>query len=131
MRISILFILFYFIFWPRCAACGIIVPRPGIEPGPSAVKARSPNHWTPGEFLKHPHFILFFLALFSFFFFLAGLGLHCYAWAFLSLWSAGATLRCGAQASQCGGFSCCRARALGVWASVVAACRLSSCGARA
>ena len=31
----------------------------------------------------------------------------------------------------CGGFSCCGARALGVWASVVVAHRLSSCGSRA
>ena len=37
--------------------------------------------------------------------------------------SAGATLRCSAQPSHCGGFSCCRARALEH--------RLSSCGARA
>ena len=21
-------------FWPHCEACGILVPRPGIEPGP-------------------------------------------------------------------------------------------------
>ena len=27
-----------------------IVPQPGIEPGTSAVKARSPNHWTTREF---------------------------------------------------------------------------------
>ena len=27
-------------------ACGILVPQPGIEPGPSTVKARDPNHWT-------------------------------------------------------------------------------------
>ena len=43
----------------------------------------------------------------------------------------GATLRCGAQASHCGGFSCCGARALGARASVVAARGLSSCGSRA
>ena len=30
--------------------CGILVSRPGIEPGPSAVKVRSPNHWTAREF---------------------------------------------------------------------------------
>ena len=54
-----------------------------------------------------------------------------------------ASLRCGARASNCGGFSCCGARALGAQASVVVAhglsscglqtleCRLSSCGARA
>ena len=43
----------------------------------------------------------------------------------------GATLRCGARASHCGGFSCCGAPALGVWASVVVAHGLSSCGLRA
>ena len=47
------------------------------------------------------------------------------------VWRAGAALRCGAWASHCGGFSCCGARALGAWASVVAARRLSSCGSRA
>ena len=49
---------------------------------------------------------------------------------FLWLWRAG-TIRCGAWASHCGGFSCCRAQALGTWASVVVARGLSSCGARA
>ena len=44
---------------------------------------------------------------------------------------AGATLHCGAQASHCGGFSCCRAWALGTQASVVVARELSSCGSRA
>ena len=49
----------------------------------------------------------------------------------------GATLHCGAwashcvRASHCGGFFCCRAWALGAWASVVVARGLSSCGARA
>ena len=37
-------------------------------------------------------------------------------------------LRCSAQASHCGGFSCCGAQALGAQTSVVAALRLSSCG---
>ena len=45
--------------------------------------------------------------------------------------SRGATLRCAAQASHCGGFSCCGAPALGAWASVVMARGLSSCGLRA
>ena len=60
---------------------------------------------------------------------------------FLQLQQAGATPRHGAQASRCDSFSCCGARALGVWASAVVArgltscgswaleCRLSSCGA--
>ena len=42
----------------------------------------------------------------------------------------GATLRCGARASHCGGFSCCGAQALGTRASVVAAHRLSCSAAR-
>ena len=37
-------------FGPWHVACGISVPRPGIEPGPSAVRAQSPNRWTTGEF---------------------------------------------------------------------------------
>ena len=32
------------------AAYGILVPRPGIESVPSAVKTQSPNHWTTREF---------------------------------------------------------------------------------
>ena len=36
--------------WLCRAACGIFVPRPGIEPGPSAVRVQSPNHWTAREF---------------------------------------------------------------------------------
>ena len=39
-----------FCFQPRSAACRILVPRPGIELRPSAVKAQSPNHWTTREF---------------------------------------------------------------------------------
>ena len=50
---------------------------------------------------------------------------------FLQLRRVGATLRCGARASHCGGFSCCRAQAPGARASVVVACGLSSCGLRA
>ena len=50
---------------------------------------------------------------------------------FLLLRRAGATLRCGAWASHCNGFSYCRAWALGVRASVVVARGLSSCGSRA
>ena len=30
-------------------SCGIFISCPGIEPGPSGVKAPSPNHWTAGE----------------------------------------------------------------------------------
>ena len=43
----------------------------------------------------------------------------------------GATLRCGARASHCSGFSCCGAQALGAQVSVVVACGLRSCGLQA
>ena len=38
------------LFLLHCTVCGILVPRPGIEPGPSAVRAQSPNHWTARKF---------------------------------------------------------------------------------
>ena len=38
------FLLFFFlIFWPCHKACRILVPRPGIEPAPPVVEARSLN----------------------------------------------------------------------------------------
>ena len=40
----------YFFFWLHHTTCGILVPRPGIDSGPSAVKAQSPSHWTAREF---------------------------------------------------------------------------------
>ena len=39
----------FFFLWPHCATCGILVPRPGIEPAPPAVEAHSLNHWTARE----------------------------------------------------------------------------------
>ena len=39
----------FIIFWPRCAACRILVPRPGIEPVPPAVEAHNLNHWNARE----------------------------------------------------------------------------------
>ena len=41
-------LLGYF-FWPCHAACGILVPRPGIEPAPPSLEAQSLNHWTARE----------------------------------------------------------------------------------
>ena len=40
---------YFFSFWPRRAACGILILQPGIEPEATAVKAPSPNHWTTRE----------------------------------------------------------------------------------
>ena len=33
-------------------ACGILVPRPGIEPVSPALEAQNLNHWTISEVLK-------------------------------------------------------------------------------
>ena len=41
---------YFILFWPFQAAFKILVPPPGIEPLPPAVKARSPNYWTTREF---------------------------------------------------------------------------------
>ena len=69
------------------------------------------------------HLVVLLLIFFFFLKFLAALGLHCCVRAFSSC-----SEYCGAQASHCGGFSCCRAQAPGAQASVVAAHGLSSCG---
>ena len=45
----ILFIYFFKIFWPHHTACGILVPRPWIEPLCSALGVWSLNHWTARE----------------------------------------------------------------------------------
>ena len=34
---------FFLFFWPCCMACGILVSQPGIEPGPSGMRAWSPT----------------------------------------------------------------------------------------
>ena len=63
----------------------------------------------------------------SFIYFLAILHLHCRVWAFSSCLEHGCS-GCGAQASHGGGFSCCRAQALGCGPLVVAAHGLESTG---
>ena len=44
------------------AACGILIPRPGIEPMPPAVEVHSPNHWTAMEV---PYSIFLIIGLLS------------------------------------------------------------------
>ena len=39
-------------FQPHSTACEILVPQPGTELGPSAVKVKSRNHWTAREVLS-------------------------------------------------------------------------------
>ena len=59
------------------------------------------------SFFKNYLFILFCLLIFG------CVGCSLLHAGFLQLRRAGSTLRCGAQASHCGGFSCCRTWALG------------------
>ena len=79
-----------------------------------------------------------FLSFWIFFCFLSYLLMWFWlCWVFVNaqivLWlqQAGATPCCRVQASHCGGFSCCGAQALGVQASVIGACGLSSWASRA
>ena len=46
-----IYLLFFylFFFWPCRTACGILVPRPGTEPRPQAVRAQNPNPGPPGN----------------------------------------------------------------------------------
>ena len=47
--VNTVYIRFFIFFWPRCTACRILFPQPGIEPVSPAVEARSSNHWTTRE----------------------------------------------------------------------------------
>ena len=62
-----------------------------------------------------------------FFFFLIVLGLCCCMRTFSSCGEQGLLSGCYLWASHCSDVSCCRAQALGAWASGVAACGLGSC----
>ena len=44
-------LLFLFFFWPGPAACGILVPIPGIKPMSPALEDSSLNHWITREVL--------------------------------------------------------------------------------
>ena len=48
---SFLFVCFGWLvgFWPHPVACGILVPRLGIEPGPWAMTAQVLNTGSPGN----------------------------------------------------------------------------------
>ena len=60
--------------------------------------------------------------------FLAALGLHCCTWAFSSCGEQGLLFAAVHRLLIAVASLCCRAGALGTWASVVVACRLNSCG---
>ena len=73
-------------------------------------------------------FYFTFIYLFIYLFISGCVGSLLLRAGFLQLRRAGATLCCGVRASHCGGFSCCRAWALGTRASVVVAHGLQSTG---
>lgn len=52
------FVFFLFFFCPM--ACGILVSRPGIEPGPLVMRAGSPSHWNNREFPSAKEFEMLF-----------------------------------------------------------------------
>ena len=70
--------------------------------------------------------LLFFINLFIYF--LAALGLHCCKRAFSSCGERGLLFVAVRRLLIVVAYLCCRAGALGVWASVAAAQGLSSCG---
>ena len=47
----------FFVFFCYMA-CGILVPQPGIEPRPLAVKAQNLNHWTIREFPMDLYYVV-------------------------------------------------------------------------
>ena len=54
------FNLVHFFLWPCHAACGTLVPWPGIEPTPPVVKVQNLNHWTFRQVPKLVPFFFFF-----------------------------------------------------------------------
>ena len=76
-------------------------------------------------------FFVLSIILFIYYLFLAVLILCCCMQAFSSCGERELLPSCGAQASHCGGFCYCRAKALGMGALAVAACGLSSYSSRA
>ena len=51
--LEIVFIYLFWLNWPGEAACRVLVPWPGIEPIPFAVKAQSLNHYIAREAPKN------------------------------------------------------------------------------
>ena len=63
--ISFLFFFNLSYFWPHQVVCGILVPRPGIERRPTAVKAPCLNQCTAREFPKIDFLLLRIMLLFE------------------------------------------------------------------
>ena len=67
-----------FIFLPHRAACGISVLQPGTEPGPTAVRAPSPDDWTTREVPRSFHFKMF-LEMFQLYHLLLFAKINCFS----------------------------------------------------
>ena len=76
------------------------------------------------------HCILFLFksSIFILLIYLTALGFLCCTWAFSSCGKWGLLSSCSAPASPCDGFFCCKAEALGIWASEAAAHKLQGTG---
>ena len=97
---------------------------------PAVVLITLPYVWVLFTVLNTISFKFIYLFIYLFIFGCVGSSLLRVGFSLVAS-SRGYTLRCGAQASHCSGFSCYGARALGAWDSVVVAHGLSSCGLRA
>ena len=99
----------------KCA--GGLVDVHGLS---SLIGIESTSPASDGEFFFF--FFLFDIYLFvCFWLHWASVAVHGF---FSSCGERGLLRSCGTPASHCSGFSCCRAGALGMWASAVAACGL-------
>ena len=96
-------------------ACGILDPRPGIEPAPPALEGEAFVLFISISFIDLFNSLDLFIYLF-----LAALGLHCCVQAFSSCSEQG-LLFVVVHGLLIAVASCCRARALGAQASVVVA----------
>ena len=121
--------LVLFCFGLHHTACGILVPQPGIEPGPSAVRARSLNHWTARELLSPLISFFFKINKFTYLFIYFWL-----RWVFVAAHGLSLVVASGGYYSlQCMSFSLWWLLLLWSMGSrhvglVVVACGLSSCG---
>ena len=86
--------------------CGILVLWPEIKPRSLHWKVRFLTTDYQGSPQGSTFFFFFFFLIYLF---LAVLALGCFAWGFLTVRWVESALPCGARASHCGDFSCCRA----------------------
>ena len=92
-----LLIVFFFLL-PCCMACGILVPQPGMEPGPSELRVQSLTTGPPGNSLL---IVYFFKKIYLCAYFLKK---YLFIYLFWLRWVLAAT--CGKFIATCGLLSC-------------------------